>query len=65
DIIAFSRTYEGKNIWFIGNPKNEPHTVNISIGISMNAEKVVVSGVEQKSENLFEFEPYGFIIIRD
>ncbi|MBE6895765.1 MAG: hypothetical protein E7477_01585 [Ruminococcaceae bacterium] len=65
DIIAFSRTYEGKNVWFICNPKTEPCTVNISGGIPTDAERVAVSGVEQKNENLFELEPYGFIIVRD
>ncbi|MBQ5601675.1 MAG: hypothetical protein IIU77_02495 [Clostridia bacterium] len=40
-------------------------TVNISGGIPKDTERVAVSGVEQKNENLFELEPYGFIIVRD
>jgi hypothetical protein len=31
----------------------------------MDAEKSLVSGVEQKNEKTFEIEPYGFIIVRD
>ena len=65
DIIAFSRIYEGKKLWFICNPRNESRTFELSGEIPMDAEKSLVSGVEQKNEKTFEIEPYGFIIVRD
>ena len=65
DVIAFSREYEGKRLWFVGNARNKPAVVALSEEVPLDAERTIARGGEQSDGNTFKLEPYGFIVIRE
>ena len=64
-VIAFSREYGGKKLWFIANTGRESVTVTLDGAIPADAEKTIVSGAEVKSETSLCLKGHGFILMRE
>ena len=65
DVIAFRRSYEGKNVWFVGNARKESTVVTLHEAIPLGAERTIIRGGEQIDSHTFKLEPFGFVIVRD
>lgn len=65
DVIAFRRSYEGKNVWFVGNARKESTVVTLHEAIPLGAERTIIRGGEQIDSLTFKLEPFGFVIVRD
>jgi len=64
-VIAFSREYEGKRLWFIGNMSRSAETVSLNDLLPANAESTIESGAQLNGRKCLTLAPHGFILLRD
>ena len=64
-VIAFSRAYEGKKLWFIANTAKDSVTVTLNGRIPAAVERTLVSGAEAADETTLILAPRGFALMRE
>ncbi len=65
DVIAFRRSYENRNVWFVGNARNEAVTVTVRDEIPVEVQSIISWDAVRNATSAFTLATYGFIILRD
>ncbi len=65
EVIAFSREYGGKKLWFLGSTAKDGVKVILNGRIPPDAERTIVSGADSEDGTVWTLAPRGFVLVRE